>query len=127
MGIWQISGVALLAAISVLLLRELRTGLQVAVRVVAALVLFGAALLLYLPVVERIRSLFSLVEGRELATPILRAVGISLVAELTASVCLEMGERTIADGVLLFGRLEILLLALPMVEELAALAGELLG
>lgn len=126
MSIVALAGVGLLASVAVLLLRELRGGLAPAVRLGAALFLFGAAILLYAPIVARIRTLFSLAEGRELAAPVLRAVGVALIAELTATICRDMGEGTIADGVLLFGRTEILLLALPLIDELLEIAGELL-
>lgn len=126
MGVVQMAGVGLLASVAVLLLRELRTGLAPTVRLVAAVVLFGGALLLYQPVIAEIRALFSMVEGRELTGPVLRAVGVALIAELAATLCRDMGESTVADGVLLFGRMEILLLALPMIDELLQMAGELL-
>ncbi|MBQ3063529.1 MAG: stage III sporulation AC/AD family protein [Clostridia bacterium] len=126
MSIIQLAGIALLTSVSVLLLRELKGGLAPTVRLAAAIFLFGAAILLYLPVIARIRTLFALAEGRELATPVLRAVGVALIAELSAMLCRDMGEGTVAEGVLLFGRMEILLLALPLVDELLRIAGELL-
>ena len=126
MSMVALAGVGLLASVAVLLLRELRSGLAPAVKLGAALLLFGAAILLYAPVVTRIQTLFSLVEGRTLATPVLRALGVALIAELSATLCRDMGEGTVADGILLFGRMEILLLALPLIDELLEIAGELL-
>ena len=126
MSVIQLAGVGLLACVAILLLRELHSGIAPTVRLGATLLLFGAALLLYAPVVNRIRTLFSMVEGQELATPVLRAVGIALIAELAATLCRDLGENTIADGVLLFGRMEILLLALPLIDQLLQIAGELL-
>lgn len=126
MGIAALAGVALLASFALLLLRELRGGLAPALRMGAALFLFGTAILLYAPIVARIRTLFALAKGQALAAPILRGVGIALIAELSAALCRDMGEGTVADGVLLFGRIEILLLALPLIDEVLEIAGELL-
>ena len=81
---------------------------------------------LYLPVVERMRALFSLADGSDLATPVLRATGIALIAELTASFCRDLGEGSVADGVLLFGKLEILVLCLPLIDAVLEIAKELL-
>ena len=47
-----------------------------------------------------------------------------LVAELAAGFCRDLGEGSVADGVLLFGKLEILLLALPLIDELLKIIGE---
>ena len=126
MGILTVTGIALLASVAVLLLRELKSGLALTARLGAAVLLFGAAILLYAPVVTRIRTLFSLAEGGDLAAPVLRAVGIALIAELSALFCRDMGESTLADGILLFGRVEILLLSLPLLDRLLEIAGELL-
>ena len=126
MSMVALAGVGLLASVAVLLLRELHGGLAPAIKLGAALLLFGSAILLYAPGVTRIQTLFSLVEGRTLATPVLRALGVALIAELSATLCRDMGEGTIADGILLFGRIEILLLSLPLIDELLKIVQELL-
>lgn len=126
MSILQLSGCAILSVFLIFLLRQLRTELALPARLAAVLLLCGAALALYLPVVERMRALFSLADGSDLATPVLRATGIALIAELTASFCRDLGEGSVADGVLLFGKLEILVLCLPLVDAVLEIAKELL-
>lgn len=126
MGVLQIGGVALLGAMLILLLREMRAPMAVPVRLVTALALFLAAVGLYAPVLARLGTLFSLGDGGEFASVVLRAVGIGVIAEFCASFCRDLGEGTLAEGVLLFGKLEILVLALPLVDDLMEIAGELL-
>lgn len=126
MSILQLSGCAILSVFLIFLLRQLRTELALPARLAAVLLLCGAALALYLPVVERMRALFSLANGADLATPVLRATGIALIAELTASFCRDLGEGSVADGVLLFGKLEILVLCLPLIDDVLEIAKELL-
>ena len=107
MGVWQVSGVALLSAMLILLLRELRATSAVPVRLAATVLLCLAALSLYAPVLSRIRTLFSLGGGSALAETVLRAVGVGLICEFSASFCRDLGENTLADGVALFGKLEL--------------------
>lgn len=126
MSALQIAGAALLFAILILLLREWRPTMAPPLRLAATLVLFSAALTLYAPILTRIHTLFSLSEKTDLATPLLRAAGIALIIEFTASFCRDMGENTVAEGVSLFGKLEILLLSLPLLDALIAIAEELL-
>ena len=99
MGILSLSGVALLAAMSILLLRELRPSFAAPVRLAASVILLDV---------------------------ILRALGIALVCELTASFCRDLGESTLAEGVQLFGKLEILVLSLPLLDKVMEMAKELL-
>jgi len=126
MGILQISGVALLAVMLILCVRELCATMALPVRLAAILTLLGASILFYLPVIERLRSLFTLSGADTYATPILRATGIALICEFAASFCRDLGENTLAGGVLLFGKLEILVLCLPLIDEVLEIAKELL-
>ena len=126
MSILQIAGCAILSVALILLLRSLRAELALPARIASVLLLCGAAIALYLPIVERMRALFSLAEGGDLATPVLRATGIALIAEMTASVCRDLGENSVAEGVLLFGKLEILVLCLPLIDAVLEIAKELL-
>ena len=104
MGIVQIAGLALLSVALILCLKELRASLALPTRLAAALLLFGAAFALYVPVLERMRALFSLSGAADFATPLLRAAGIAIICELAVSFCRDLGENTVANGVLLRGR-----------------------
>ena len=126
MGILQLSGIALLAVMLMLILRELRPSLLPPVRLCATLIPIGASFALYAPVLSRVSTLFATSGAGEYADTVLRALGISLVCELTAIFCRDMGESTVAQGVQLFGKLEILLLSLPLVDTLLEMAKELL-
>ena len=127
MRLLQLAGVAIFASLATLLLRELRGALAPAIRLGATVLLFGTALFFILPVVERMRHLLSLAGGQEFTAPVLRAVGIALMAELAATLCRDLGEGTLADGILFVGRVEILLLALPLADDLLKFAEELLA
>lgn len=126
MGIVQIAGVAILSVALILCLKELKATFALPARLAAALLLFGAALVLYVPVLERLRVLFSMSDTADYATPILRSVGIALVCEFTAGFCRDLGETTVAGGVLLFGKMEILVLCLPLIDKVLEIAKELL-
>ena len=126
MGIVQIAGLALLCVTLILCLKEMRATLALPARLAAALLLFGGAIALYIPVLERMRALFALSGAADFATPILRAAGIALICEFAVSFCRDLGENTVANGVLLFGKLEILVLCLPLVDDVLEIAKELL-
>ena len=126
MSIFQIAGCALLCAVVILLLRELRPSFAPPARLAATLLLTGAALALYAPILERINALVSITDATAYASIILRALGIALICELCAQLCRDLGEGGLAVGVSLFGRLEILLLSLPLIDQILEIAKELL-
>ena len=126
MGVMQLAGCALLCATVILLLRELRPAFAPPARLAATLLLAGAALTLYAPVLERINALVTATNATDYAAIILRALGIALICELCAQLCRDLGEGSLAAGVSLFGRLEILLLSLPLIDQILEIAKELL-
>lgn len=126
MGVLQVAGIGILAVMLILCVKELKGSLAPPLRLASSLLLLGAAVLLYVPVVERIRTLFSMAGATDYATPVLRATGIALICELSASFCRDLGENTVANGILLFGKLEILVLSLPLVDAVLEIAKELL-
>ena len=127
MSVLQVAGVGILSAVLILCLKELRGTLAPTVRIASTLLLFGAAALLYQPTAERIGTLFAVTGAAEYAAPILRATGIALICELAAVFCRDMGENGVANGILLFGKLEILVLSLPLVDAVLEIAKELLN
>jgi len=126
MGIMQLSGLALLAVVAMLFLRELRPAMLPPVRLCATLLLIGAALTLYAPVLTRIQALLQSTGAEEYVETLLRALGIALICELTAVFCADLGEQGVAQGVRTFGKLEILVLSLPLLDKVLEMAKELL-
>lgn len=126
MSILQVAGAALLCGVVILLLRELRPTFAPPARLAATLMLVGASLVLYAPILSEINTLLTVTGAMEYALPILRALGIALICELCASFCRDLGEGTLALGVSLFGKLEILLLSLPLLMQVLDIAKELL-
>ncbi len=126
MGIVGVVGVALLAALFILILRETRPVMALLLRLAVTIMLFAAAAALFLPVVTRIKSLLELSGGTTYTGIALGALGIALVSEFGAAFCRDLGEQTVGDCLLFFGKLEILLLTLPLLDRLIEMAEELL-
>ena len=126
MELLRIAGVALLSLVVILTLRELRPALAPPTRAITVVLLLTAAISLYAPVVTRIEGLLNVSGADALAGPLLRALGIATICELTAIFCQDLGEQSIAEGVRLFGRLEILILSLPLLDKVLDIAKELL-
>ena len=122
MTLLRICGLALLAAVAALSLRESGGRL-------ASLVPFAAGLFLFAFVLGRTREaveLFTSLGGGETVGEALslglRVVGLSAITEVTAGVCRDLGEGGLATKVEWCGRAEILVATLPQLARLMALA-----
>ena len=91
------------------------------------IVLFGGVLIASAaPILSFLRG-FGEEESLSPYTQLLfKALGIAILTQLCSDVCRECGESGIAGGVELTGKLEILMLCIPLMEELLKTARALL-
>lgn len=59
-------------------------------------------------------------------TRMIKSLGVGLAVKISSDVCRDCGEDTVASGIELAGKAEIILLCLPTVTELFTLVTELM-
>lgn len=120
----KVCGVAVISAMLALVLRkwggEQALLLRAAAGVTLALLCLGAIS----PVVEFIRSLGALGDGRMdfAVTLMLRVLSVAIVTHICATICRDCGENSLATYVELGGKVEVLVLSLPAVKEIIELS-----
>lgn len=93
-------------------------------RMAASVALLGAILSLAAEVLSDVTALMSGVLSNETGSVLIRALGLAFATELCAGICRDSGETALAGWVETAGRLEILVLALPLVRDiLQSIAG----
>lgn len=93
-----------------------------------ATVLFaGAVLTLAGPIASSLKELSQSAGLAPYAALLLKALGIAILTQCCADICRDAGESGIGTGVEIAGKLEILLLSLPLMQEILTTAKELLA
>lgn len=93
----------------------------------SAVVLFGAVLLSAgAPLFDYIKSLGSVPPLSEHMASIFSGLGIAILSQICSDICRESGEASLATQVELAGKLELLLLCIPLMEKILATARSLL-
>ena len=90
----------------------------------AALVMLALRVRAMLPELEGLTVLFENMDG-EAVTVLLRAAGITIIAELGGQLCRDAGETALAGRIGLIARVTILALCIPVVSRLVELLGQL--
>ena len=121
----KICGGALLCAVAIVLLRSVRSEL-LPLQWTGTLVLCGASLLLWQPVLAWLGELCSAAGVWDEASILLKGLGVAVLSQLCADLCRQSGEGSLASGVEMAGRAEILLLCLPMLKSLVEVAKTLI-
>ena len=113
------AGIALCALCSLITVREVRRDWE-------PYLLFGIALFflfLMLPGVRETVAFASSLNAAAGGEVILRALGIAWMASAAGELCRASGENSLAGYVEGVGRVELLVLSLPLLRELLSLAG----
>lgn len=125
----RIGGVALVGLVALLVLRQYKPEWAPFLRMAVTVIILG----MILSVAGGILSYVSeLTEGTgalnsETWSILLRALGIAFLTETSASICRDSGEGGMAGWVEMAGRLEILLLAFPLIRTVMDTVAGLLG
>ena len=57
---------------------------------------------------------------------VIRSLGIAYITEISASLCRDTGETSLASGVELAGKAEIIAISFPLIRQLAGICTDLL-
>ena len=124
--LWKICGAALLGAMLVAVLKKWGTDLASLLRIVSGVVLAVACFGMVTPVVAYLETLAEVSGLGAYLGVLLQVLCVAVLTHLCASVCRDCGEASLAAYVELGGRVEILLLSLPLMRELMDVVTSLL-
>lgn len=115
----KIIGVAFLTAIATILLRQTKPELSFAVTITGIIVIFiliADSLENTLSIFNKIAKITGVENG--LVKTLLKIVGVGYLTEFGAGILNDFGSNSIADKVVLGGKITIVVLSLPILEGL---------
>ena len=126
----KLFGGAILAVVCILIIKKQSPDTALGLRLVVTVGLAGACMAAIEPIVGYVKEISESLGNSEslhtAATVLLKALGVSVLTHLTANICRDSGEGSIAYYVELGGKMEILLLSLPLMREVMEMALDLL-
>ncbi len=127
----RICALAVLCVMVSIISRAFSGTVSTAVRISGIILIFVSVMLMISDVIS---DASAIVEGFSGISQIsgywsvmLKALGIALLCRICTDVCRDCGEGAIAGGVETAGKIAILALSLPMIEEIVVWAQELLS
>ena len=95
--------------------------IRIAIAVFFAFLILSAAT----PLLRYLQALMENAFASEYAALLFKALGLAILTQICAEICKESGESGIASAVELVGKIEILLLCIPLINEILTLAKNL--
>ena len=120
---------AVICTVASVIIKQCRPEYAFLVRVASTVGLCAVAVSVAIPIITYIRSIFDGGLGEEFAyvENVLKALGVAVLTQICADICRDLGEGSAASGVELIGRIEILLLCIPMFEAVIVTVTEVLA
>ena len=127
MDIFRIIGVGLATAITALIVKQVKPEIALIVGAAGGVIM----LLMLVDSVTSILSVFSsLIQKSGLSTGIfsavLKIIGIGYITDFSANLCVDAGSSSIANKILLAGKILILVSAIPIITNLIDIIAGLL-
>lgn len=125
---WKSTSLILLTVVLSLAVGKTERDISAVLGMVALCIAACAAVTILEPVLDylwELQNLFSLPDG--LISVLLKAVGIALVAELSATVCADAGNASLGKMLQILGGAVVLSLSVPMFRTLMTIIKEMIG
>ena len=128
MELFGILGLAIVSAAICLLLRQYKPEFAMAVGIAAGILLFLMILSALSPAFEAIADLMRRASINSAYTKaIIKTLGVCYVTQLASDACRDAGQTAIASKVELAGKVFIVLLSLPLFQNLVEIAFSLIN
>ena len=127
--IFKACGLAVTAAMLIALLKKWGADLAVFTKIAAGVVMAAVCVGAVAPFVGYVSELADLGNQGEIlraAEFMLRVLAVALITHVCANICRDCGETTLASYMELGGKIEIVLLSIPMVKEIISISVEML-
>ena len=125
---WKTTALVLLTVILGLSLDKTERDISAVMGIVALCVAASAAVTILSPVLDylvELQRLFQLPDS--LVGILMKAVGIALVAELSATICADAGNASLGKMLQILGGAAVLTLSVPMFRTLMTIIREMIG
>ena len=124
--LFKILGAAIFGAFVIMILKKESADSALTLRMVVGVVLAISCVSLINPIASYVLELgdglYPESGAANAVTVLLKALGVSLLTHICATVCRDSGEGSIAQYVELAGKIEIILLSLPLIGEIIDIA-----
>lgn len=126
MSLLQICALAFVSATAVILLKNIKDEFTLPIKLIGGVLILSAVIGMAAPLLEFAGRVAESYGASEWSPLLLKALAIALLTEISASICRECGEGALASGVELCGKVEIMLLSLPLISKILEMSKEIL-
>ena len=125
-NIISICGIAVLAIFLTTVLKQLKNDYAIILSIVFGIILLKYSIELLQDKFTYFSSILKNTTLGEFGNVILKTFGVSLVVGTVSDICKDAGENTIASKIEMIGKVEILLISIPLIERILEITKDIM-
>ena len=122
MNIIRLCGVAIISVVAAVLVKRVKADFGAFVSIIAAVVIFGAAVSAVAPLTSYVSELAETSGFGIYAETIIKSLAVTLLAQTTVDICRDCGENAVAGKIEFAAKCAIMLLSLPVIKNILSLS-----
>ena len=122
MNIIRLCGVAIISVVAAVLVKRVKADFGAFVSIIAAVVIFGAAVSAVAPLTSYVSELAETSGFGIYAETIIKSLAVTLLAQTTGDICGDCGENAVAGKIEFAAKCAIMLLSLPVIKNILSLS-----
>lgn len=123
----KICGAALICVILLLVVKHSKSDIAPVVRICITILFSGILIGMVAPIVKFTTANMSGIYLGDYGKIVMKALGVVILTQFCSQICRDSGEATVASDVEAVGKIELLLLSLPLFEEIFGVVREILS
>lgn len=124
---FKICAIGIVFTLICVLIKSYRGEFLIPVRLASSILIFGVIIALIAPVIKFINGIMGHTVPLEYMEIILKTLAISYMTQISSEMCRECGENSIAFGIETVGKMEIVVLSLPLIKNIISMSEEFLS
>ena len=122
----KICSIGIIIAIISILVKTYRQEFSIHTRLSGTLIIFGAVMLMLVPIFDYLERMVGQALPLEYMEILIKSLGVAYLTQICSDFCCDCGEKNIASAVDIAGKIEILILSLPLIEKIINMSEEVL-
>lgn len=120
-------GFIILSLVVLVIIKGIKADMQIPIKLVIAIVLFGVVITGVSEVLGGFNDIITTSGASKYVTIMLKSLFVGIITSICSTLCQDAGEGTLSFICVLVGKVQILLLALPLIYEILDMTIKLVG
>lgn len=128
MNIFSLIGIALIATFLSVILKKSNKEYAMVISIIAGIFIISKIFIYLISVLSSVKSILAVSNiSKGYIAIIFKAIGICFLTQFSSNTCIDAGESALASKIEFAGKIAVIIIALPLIEDIIKIVNSLIG